>query len=154
MNGYFLSDVLRIFKDTIDSYPSRIINVLEEDSEIQKGCFNYLKAKISGIAMDNDEVIKPIKAFLEYYTKNSLTPIQNSINALPKEELGNMCESLIHLTSLKRKVDEGLETVGGDVDVAIISKGDGFIWAKRKHYFDSNLNTQFFERKKINKDIY
>ena len=26
---------------------------------------------------------------------------------------------------------DGLETVGGDVDVAIITKGDGFIWTKR-----------------------
>jgi len=104
--------------------------------------------------MDEDEVIKVIMTSLKFYTEESLSPIYLSINALPKEELGNMCESLIHLTSLKRKVDDGLETVGGVVDVAIISKGDGLIWAKRKHYFDSNLNSQFFERKKINKDIY
>jgi hypothetical protein len=35
------------------------------------------------------------------------------------------------------------ETVGGPIDVAIISKGDGFIWIKRKQYFDSKLNLQF-----------
>ncbi|WP_157078620.1 hypothetical protein [Methanobrevibacter filiformis] len=46
--------------------------------------------------------------------------------------------NIIHITSLKRKVEEGLETVGGDIDVAIISKGDGFIWAKRKHYLIQN----------------
>jgi len=28
------------------------------------------------------------------------------------------------------------ETVAGPIDVAIISKGDGLIWIKRKHYFD------------------
>ena len=77
---------------------------------------------------------------------SSTNPILNSINALSKEDLGNMAESLIHITSLRRKVDEGLETVGGDIDVAIISKGDGFVWAKRKHYFDSGLNYQFFNR--------
>jgi hypothetical protein len=36
------------------------------------------------------------------------------------------------------------ETVGGPIDVAVISKGDGFIWIKRKHYFKSELNPQFF----------
>jgi hypothetical protein len=36
------------------------------------------------------------------------------------------------------------ETVGGPVDVALISKGDGFIWIKRKHYFKAELNPQFF----------
>jgi len=32
------------------------------------------------------------------------------------------------------------ETVGGPVDVAVISKGDGLIWMKRKHYFEPGLN--------------
>ena len=36
------------------------------------------------------------------------------------------------------------ETVGGPIDVAlIISKGDGLIWIKRKHYFSPELNPQF-----------
>lgn len=65
---------------------------------------------------------------------------------MPYEELSNLCESLIKITSLKRKVQSDLETVRGDVDVAIITK-DGFIWTKRKHYFDANLNHQFFEKK-------
>jgi hypothetical protein len=26
----------------------------------------------------------------------------------------------------------------------VISKGDGFIWIKRKHYFDPALNYHFF----------
>ena len=35
-------------------------------------------------------------------------------------------------------------TVGGPTDVAMITKGDGFIWIKRKHYFDAALNHHFF----------
>ena len=38
-----------------------------------------------------------------------------------------------------------METVGGPIDVAVISKGDGFIWIKRKHYFNKDLNPQFFK---------
>lgn len=34
--------------------------------------------------------------------------------------------------------------VGGPIDVAVISKGDGLIWIKRKHYFDRDLNQHFF----------
>jgi hypothetical protein len=37
------------------------------------------------------------------------------------------------------------ETVGGPIDVAVISKGDGFVWIKRKHYFKAELNHQFFK---------
>ena len=52
---------------------------------------------------------------------------------------------MINITSLRRKVaiDNNIGTVGGPVDLAIISKGEGFIWLKRKHYFKSELNPQY-----------
>jgi hypothetical protein len=65
---------------------------------------------------------------------------------MPKQELGTLASSLIEITSLKRKVSRGQETVGGDVDVAIISKAEGFVWIKRKHYFPKDLNARFFNR--------
>ena len=83
---------------------------------------------------------------LNKLTDNFINPVLNSIGALPKDELANMAESLIHITSLKRKIASDLETVGGDIDVSIISKGDGFIWKRRKHYFDAELNPQFFKK--------
>ena len=56
-----------------------------------------------------------------------------------------MALSLVNITSFKRRVSiDELETVGGPVDVAVITKGDGFIWIKRKHYFDSSNNHHFF----------
>ncbi len=57
-----------------------------------------------------------------------------------------MAETLVNLTSFARKVKLGSETVGGPIDVAVISKGDGFIWIKRKHYFKQELNPQFFAK--------
>ncbi len=51
-----------------------------------------------------------------------------------------MAESLVNLTCFKRRVTLDAETVGGPVDVAVISKGDGFVWVKRKSYFDPGLN--------------
>jgi hypothetical protein len=67
-------------------------------------------------------------------------PITQMVAILPKDELANLAESLLTLTSLHRKISRELETVGGPIDVAIISKGDGFIWVKRKHYFKPELN--------------
>ena len=37
-----------------------------------------------------------------------------------------------------------LKTVGCPIDVAVISRGDGFVWIKRKHYFQPELNPHFF----------
>ncbi|MDC5005589.1 hypothetical protein OHW18_17125, partial [Acinetobacter baumannii] len=70
-------------------------------------------------------------------------PVVSMVGALPKDELAAMAESLVNLTAFKRRITESLETVGGPIDVAVISKGDGFVWVKRKHYFPAELNQHF-----------
>lgn len=80
--------------------------------------------------------------------ENYITPILNMVAMLPKDELANMAETLVNLTSFKRKITMDAETVGGPIDVAVISKTDGFIWMKRKHYFDSQLNYNYFNKNK------
>ena len=75
----------------------------------------------------------------EYFTQ----PILDVLRYLPKEELGGMAEALVSLTSLKHRVSPDLETVAGPVDVALISKGDGFTWVKRKHGVDAFLNPHY-----------
>ena len=68
------------------------------------------------------------------------------VEFMPKSDLAQMAESLVELTSIKRRVSKGFETVGGPIDVAVISRADGFVWIKRKHYFPADLNTRFFQR--------
>ena len=65
---------------------------------------------------------------------------------LSKEDLADMAESLVRMTCLKRHITTDEESVGGPVDVAVITKGDGFVWIKRKHYFSSELNYHYFKR--------
>ena len=69
----------------------------------------------------------------------------NTVAGLGKEDMANMAESFISLTSLIRRMSPQEETVGGPVDVAVISKGDGFVWINRKHYFKPEYNYHFFE---------
>lgn len=70
-------------------------------------------------------------------------PIIDMAMSLPKDELANLAEALVSLTSLQRRVSREIETVGGAIDVAVISKGDGFVWVKRKHYFNADRNLRF-----------
>lgn len=88
------------------------------------------------------EVINVIQdEMFESYTK----PLLQTVISLDKEDMANMAESFIALTSLVRRMQPGEETVGGPVDVAVISKGDGFVWINRKHYFKPELNEAFFQ---------
>lgn len=79
----------------------------------------------------------------DYVSARHVAPVMNAVAFLPKDELAAMAESLVNLTSFKRRVSIDPETVGGQIDVAVISKGDGFIWIKRKHYFDIGKNPHF-----------
>ena len=79
----------------------------------------------------------------EYRVNRHVRPVIDAVAILPKDELAAMAESLVNLTSFKRRMSMELETVGGPIDVAVISKGDGFIWIKRKHYFEPGLNPSF-----------
>jgi len=88
-----------------------------------------------------DQFVKHINDMIE---EKFSAPVVNTVASLPKEELAAMAEALINLTSIKRRMSSQTETVGGPIDVAVISKGDGFIWIKRKHYFSHELNHSYF----------
>lgn len=73
-------------------------------------------------------------------------PLVHTVEYLEKEDLAEMAESLVSLTYLNKRMMSSEETVGGPVDVAVISKGEGFVWMKRKLYFPLELNPHFMER--------
>jgi hypothetical protein len=76
------------------------------------------------------------------------TPMARVIASLPVSEMAALAKSLIELQSLKERVTQPSESVGGPIDVAVISKHDGFIWIERKHYFRPELNPRFFGRQR------
>lgn len=137
------------FINSYSEYTNTLKTLVKNDSSINgKDEIQILKI-ISKMEDNSDKINNSFIEFIDVLKDDHSTPILLSISSLPKEELSNLAESLIKITSLKRKVQSDLETVGGPVDVAIITKGDGFIWTKRKHYFDGDLNPQFFDKNKF-----
>jgi hypothetical protein len=72
------------------------------------------------------------------------------IAPMPVEQLAHIAASFVNLNSFRKKISMGPETVGGPVDVAVITKGDGFIWIDRKHYFKRELNEHYFRNAEHN----
>lgn len=68
------------------------------------------------------------------------------IALMPKQEMIELAEALVSITAVERKASSDEGTVGGPVDVALITKHEGFVWIKRKHYFDKDLNPRYFWR--------
>lgn len=85
----------------------------------------------------------------QYILENYINKLMDTVSFMMKEDLADMAESLVKMTCLKRHFTSEEETVGGPVDVAVITKGDGFVWIKRKHYFSADINHHYFERQDI-----
>ena len=93
------------------------------------------------------DIKKDIESEKEKLVRGRLLNIHTSLSFLPRDEMIYMAEGMINLTSFKRRLvlDNYSETVGGPIDLAFISKGDGFIWIRRKKYFDKEMNYVFTE---------
>jgi len=128
---------LNNFGSLFSKYNQEILNIIGDTNPI-------LTAQIQ--ALDIQAIVNEYaKMNQQIKQENYISPLMNAVSSLAKEDLAEMAESLIYLTYLKRRITFAEESVGGPVDVAIISKGDGFVWIKRKHYFNPELNQHFFD---------
>ena len=94
---------------------------------------------------ENPSLMEDFDKALEQLKTENYNAYFEMLPVMPIEEVATMAETVVSLTSFQRKMSKSAETVGGEVDVAVISKGDGFIWAKRKNYFDLDLNHHFYK---------
>jgi len=128
-----------------NEYAGIVVDNMKQYGEKEK---RKLKNKLAKISR---EILEDHRRELEKYRQDKhISPVTSVVSMLPKDELAAMAESLVNLTSFKRKITMERETVGGPIDVAVISKGDGFIWIKRKHYFKAELNPNFLLRYNLN----
>lgn len=133
----------RYLNEIFDKYPEIIVQTLFENMAIPDEEKERIKNKLQAVS---SEIYDEYRRLVSSYTyDNYISPIMDIVHFLPKDELASMAETLVNLTSFKRKITTDAETVGGPIDVAVISKGDGFIWIKRKHYFKPELNHHFFK---------
>ncbi len=146
MVDIFMEGVDPSYSKIEESYLSEIFKNYAEivTDRIKKYTDEEKKQERKELKSIGDNILKDLKEKLKNHRgEKYVSPVIRVVSMLPKGELAGMAESLVNLTSLKRKFAMESETVGGPIDVAVISKGDGFIWIKRKHYFKIELNPQF-----------
>lgn len=86
------------------------------------------------------------QAWTQTMLEKHLNPLRAVVSSLNIEELAELAETLVLLESLKEKVTQRTQSVGGPIDVAVITKAEGLVWIKRKLYFDPSLNHRYFQR--------
>jgi hypothetical protein len=141
MNGIDPELAFALQKILVPAMIQNSFDVLEQYGAVANKNNDNVRQQIRDAA---NAAVRATAATLGRIQRNAFsTPIIQMVSLLPKDELPHLAESLVALTSLKRHVSRDAETVGGPIDVCLISKGDGFIWIKRKHYFKPELNPQF-----------
>ena len=60
--------------------------------------------------------------------------------AMPIQDAVELAQFLVYTTIQFVRFTPGNPTVGGPIDIATITKHEGFKWVARKHYYDHDLN--------------
>lgn len=154
MNGIdldILSELDRTHTDIFGKYPPFILDIVERElqeagiiPQLDDGIKRNILEHLGRIAQKNRDEVRDIFSGLMGSHSEDVVDV---VAHLPKDELAEFAETLVNLTSFKRHISADDDTVGGPVDVATISKKDGFIWIKRKHYFEAALNPHILHAK-------
>lgn len=63
-------------------------------------------------------------------------------DAMPIQDAIDLAEFLVDLTERFSRYTPGAATVGGPIEIAAITKHEGYKWVKRKHYFSEEFNRE------------
>jgi hypothetical protein len=130
-------------------------HVMSQFQHSMKGFSEEIRKEVNVPAISNLDahMDAAFKAYQEAWTRKvadaHFRPLQEVVASLPVDEMAELAETLVSLQSLKEKVTSPTESVGGPVDVAIVTKHEGLIWISRKHYFDPEKNPRYFMRQRL-----
>lgn len=147
------SSMIDRFTDGFDSTVRQI--VMDASKSAFDSLINDLKA--SGVAIDDAIAASSVQtrhtefndAWQKANWEKNFHPLRRVLNSLSVPEMGHLAESLLVLEALRERVTSPSESVGGPIDVAVITKAEGLIWLKRKHFFNPDLNLKYLNRSKF-----
>jgi hypothetical protein len=122
----------------IDGLPKKILDPVKELTDAQRQ--QYITDARKTLPQHFREFANKMT---DYRAENYTRPIRQAIASLSLSDLAMVAETFLGASQIQKRVTPELESVGGPVDVAVISKGDGFVWIKRKLYFEDRFNPAF-----------
>lgn len=118
------NDIATFVSNVVDEVVEATGKAVDKDVEAE------IKSKVSG----------RFRGLLGKLKDGSEQDLLDIVYFMSKKELADIAHALVELTSHKRRFSTDQQTVGGPIDVAILTKNEGFIWIQRKHYFGSDIN--------------
>ena len=78
------------------------------------------------------------QSLVDKLLQRTATPLVHS--SMPVYDAINLADFLVDVTKRYFAFLPGADVVGGDTDIATVTKHEGFKWIKRKHYYPAELN--------------
>jgi hypothetical protein len=133
----------------VDSHVDKIIDghitILKES--IQRLAFEYLSEEDALLFDANtipiDSLRKKMESVIDICKEESEKEWLQSIKDYNLQKMASLAENLIKATELRKKIMNEAEEVGGLIDLAVISKNDGFQWLNRKSWYDPSRGGQY-----------
>ena len=133
--------VLNKVDDLLNAAKQQMTDLLTE-----VGMSESQKAKLKEVGFE--DLSKKFRDEMKAYTQETFVDgIIDAVDSFNIEDMITMAESLISITNLQRHFSSSEESVGGPVDVAVITKSEGFIWVNHKQWFQQEMNPQMLERR-------
>jgi hypothetical protein len=112
--------------------------------EVQESMGEVVRQVTQTLGIPEEQTVKVADPIIEETQKKFVEKVDDIINEkyvsglvdtvefFNVEDMANLAESLISITNLQRHITSSEETVGGPIDVAVITKTGGFQWIKQK----------------------
>lgn len=84
-----------------------------------------------------EELLGPTLEHIRSYTQTALAE-----DPMPAGDAIALADFLVHVTKMYVHFLRGADTVGGDTDIAVVTRHEGFKWIKRKHFYPQALNLE------------
>ncbi|MDO5852668.1 MAG: hypothetical protein Q4Q62_01125 [Thermoplasmata archaeon] len=98
-----------------------------------------------GVAKEIDNILNKIrhKALTNLFNRSSdkyLQPALNTASHLSIDGMASLAVSVISSSALRNRMSDGMETVGGPIDVAALTYNSGFVWVKNKNNINIDID--------------
>ena len=117
-----------ITSDTLSNTKERIAQTLKDS-----GVSEDIISKVRELDLDEEQK-QHDDQINDFIQQEYVEGLMDTVENFGITDMANMAESLVAMTSLQRHMTSAEETVGGPIDVAVITKEDGFVWLKHKDW--------------------
>lgn len=111
-------------EDSVEKARERIIDTLKEE-----GLSSEIVEKVKAISFEDLGTGFCDKS-LSFIQEKYIDGLNAAVDCFSIEEMADLAESLIAITGLQKHCTSSEESVGGPVNVAVITKEEGFRWGK------------------------